>query len=117
MNETATFASALNAAAAEHTWGSHWTSDGENSKELSAWKGSVSETDTYQFSFEGTRVIRRGADIQDYKVFLYLADVRCDSCGKFLQRDSTERSAQTIVTAKLCIGCLSGGLINKSMFR
>ena len=118
MSDTSTLVSALTAAAAEYTWESNWTSDGENSKQLSEWLDSMSQpSESYNFTFDGTRVIRRGADVQDYKILLYLAEERCDSCGRFLQRDAKERSVKSIVTAKLCVGCLSGGVINKSMFK
>jgi hypothetical protein len=118
MEEKVALQDALKAAAEQHSWDSQWTRDGETARTLTDWWNEA-QTPTAPpenlFLFDGTRIIRQGADIQDYQAVLYLAEERCDYCQVYLQLDAKQREdrAESVVKARLCFNCMSGGALGR----
>lgn len=97
-----------------------WTNDGIVSKPLGEWAGELdlhSAPAEKLFNFEATRIVRRGGDIQDYKVILYVADQKCTDCGRFMQRETRHPEKSKLQMSPRCIGCMSGGVISAKLFR
>jgi hypothetical protein len=118
MEEKGTFNDAIRAGATRYGVESLWTSDGIEAAPASVWLQTAQpRADEPLFTFSGNKIVRQGLDTQHYAIVLYLADQRCDRCERFLQHEPPDESAPSMITAKLCIRCVSGGIINESLFR
>lgn len=123
MSESLSLDEALTAAAETYGWESEWTADGESAQPLKAWRADSlngPRSDAADFTFDGVRIGWQGADVQDCETLLYLAEKRCDMCGRFVDREPTDRfahEAEQIVKASLCVNCVSGGVIGRAFGR
>ena len=107
-------------AAEQHSWNSQWTSDRVHSRTLSECLTEAEEqtpSAEHHLFFDGHRIIRREADIQDWKTLFYLAAARCGSCGRFIEESPEDAKGESIVLNRRCIGCISAGVITPSLFR
>jgi hypothetical protein len=81
MGDKVSLADAITAAAAHHGTESSWTDDGEQSFSLTDWAAlKLPRAAEPIFTFDRNRIVRQGADVQDFAVVLYLANERCDTC-------------------------------------
>ena len=126
MDTRTTLADVYRMALADHGLSSTWTRDGESAFSLDDWWGSAQLSDapeTRIFLYDGMRIIRQGADVQDWTVVIYRADGRCGSCGRYVQEDRDQFVSRRNAVARgeepacHCIRCMSGGVIGPHLFR
>jgi hypothetical protein len=125
MDGLFTLGNAYRAALADHGYNSTWTRDAETAFSLDEWWDTAQSSeipDQQIFIYDGTRILRQGADIQDQKLVIYRAATRCASCDRFLQQDrdqyeSRRSEASSESSPSYCVRCLSGGVIGPHLFR
>ena len=122
----ATLGDVYRLALADHGYSSTWTRDGKTAVSLDRWWDSAQLSDAPEnrlFVYDGMRIIRRGADVQDWTVVIYRADTQCGSCGVFVQEDRDQFVSRRNAVARgeeqptYCVRCISGGVIGPHLFR
>lgn len=125
MDTRATLGDVHRLALADHGYSSAWTADGKSTISLDAWWDTAQLSDRPEdrlFVYDGMRIIRRGADVQDWTVVIYRADAQCGNCGVYLQEDRDQfvsrrnAASRDEAPASYCVGCLSGGAIGPHLF-
>ena|SRR5437764_7066858 len=125
MDLQSTLGDVYRTALAEHGDGSMWTHDAENAFSLGEWWDDAKRSeisDQLTFSYDGIRIVRHGADVQDQRTVIYLAAIRCASCKRFVQEEPEQFSRRRLGESQnnmpiYCIRCVSGGVIGPHLFR
>src|SRR5258708_657679 len=125
MDIQSTLGDVYRTALAEHGDSSMWTPDAENAFSLDEWWDGARRSEVSEqriFSYDGTRIVRHGADVQDQSTVIYRADVRCASCNRFVQEETGQFNRRRLRespsdTQIYCIRCVAGGVIGRHLFR
>jgi hypothetical protein len=125
MDVQSTLVDVYHTALAEHGAGSMWTPDAKNAFSLDEWWDSAQRSEASEqriFSYDGTRIFRHGADVQDQSTVIYRADIRCASCNRFVQEEPEQFNRRRLHEQQTdmpiyCIRCVSGGVIGPHLFR
>lgn len=125
MDTQSTLIDVYRTALAEHGDGSMWTNDAETAFSLGEWWGNAQRSEILEqkiFTYNGTRIVRHGADVQDESTVIYRAATRCASCNRFVQEEPEQFNHRRTGDSQndlptYCIRCVSGGVIGPHLFR
>ncbi|HXA18753.1 MAG TPA: hypothetical protein VN380_17290 [Thermoanaerobaculia bacterium] len=125
MDIQSTLGDVYRTALAEHGDGSMWTQDAESSFSLDEWWDNAQRSEGSEqrlFTYDGTRIVRHGADVQDQSTVIYRAGIRCASCKRFVQEEPGQFNRRRLGESQndlpiYCIRCVSGGVIGPHLFR